>query len=374
MSPAYLIMLRSFFRPRKGTPSSGDCMKNSSGGVSSYPAENGFFWPAEWESHSRTWMCWPSRSHCFGSAEGMLRGKQAVARVARAIAGFEPVTLAVRAEEAPEAKLATAGKVELFETPLDDGWARDIGPTFLRNHNRTLAGVRWIFNAWGHKYQPYNHDALFARRILETLGAPQFPAPMVCEGGALHSDGDGTIITTEQCLLNPNRNPGLTREDIETMLRLYLNARKVIWLGGAFSDGETDGHIDNIACFAAPGRVIVGEPASHNHPDHEPVRQAHRTLAEVRDSKGRKLEIISLPQPQKQRQSWSGRLLQASYVNFCLANNAIIMPAFDDRNDDVARSTLSQLFPGRDIMQIEALDIVQGGGGIHCITQQEPAP
>ena len=317
-------------------------------------------------------MCWPSRSECFGSAEGMLRGKQAVARVARAISGFEPVILAVRPEEAAEAKLATAGKVEIVEKPLDDGWARDIGPTFLRDRLDGIAGVQWVFNAWGHKYQPYNHDALFARRVLEHSEARQFAAPLVCEGGALHSDGEGTIITTEQCLLNANRNPGLTREEIEAVLRLYLDARKVIWLGGAFSDIETDGHIDNIACFAAPGRVIVGVPASHSHPEYEPVRQAMRTLSAARDSNGRQFELIPLPQPEKQRLSWSGRLLQASYVNFFLANGAIIMPAFGDRHDDTARAILSQAFPGRDIMQIDAIDIVQGGGGIHCITQQEP--
>lgn len=348
-------------------------MTISSGAASSYPAENGFFWPAEWQPHRRTWMCWPSRSDCFGDAEGMLRGKQAIARVARAIAGFEPVMLAVRPEEAPEARLATAGKVELFETQLDDGWARDIGPTFLLDRKRAIAGVQWIFNAWGHKYQPFTHDALFARRVLENVEAREFQAPMVCEGGALHSDGEGAIITTEQCLLNKNRNPGLSREDIETLLRLYLDARKIIWLPGVFSDDETDGHVDNIACFAAPGRVIVGVPASHSHPDHEPVQQALRTLAAARDSRGRKLEIIALPQPEKQRLSWSGRLLQSSYVNFCLANGAIIMPAFHDRNDDTARSILSQAFPGRNVMQVEAHDIVQGGGGIHCITQQEPA-
>ena len=348
-------------------------MKFSPGASSSYPAENGFFWPAEWQPHHRTWMCWPSRSECFGGANGLLRGKQAVARVARAISGFEPVILAVRPEEVAEARLATAGKVEIFETPLDDGWARDIGPTFLRDPGNAAAGVEWIFNAWGHKYQPYSHDAVFARRVLEYVEAREFAAPLICEGGALHSDGEGTIITTEQCLLNTNRNPGLTREDIEAVLHLYLNARKVIWLKGVFSDEETDGHIDNIACFAAPGRVIVGIPASHSHPDHEPVRQAMRTLAAARDSSGRPFEIIPLPQPEKQLLSWSGRLLQVSYVNFFLANGAIIMPAFDDRNDDGARAILSQAIPGRDIMQIDALDIVQGGGGIHCITQQEPA-
>ena len=338
-----------------------------------YPIENGFFWPAEWEPHRRTWMCWPSREECFGGKEGLLRARQAYARVAHSISAFEPVTLAVCPEDAAEAKLATSGKIEIFETPLDDGWARDIGPTFLRNPDGRLGGVQWIFNAWGHKYQPYTHDALFARRVLQRIGATEYSAPIICEGGALHCDGEGTLLTTEQCLLNANRNPNLGREDVETQLGLYLGARKVIWIGGVFSDRETDGHIDNIACFAAPGRVIVGIPSSRSHPDYRPVQQAIRTLSSLRDGMGRRLEIIPLPQPEKLRPSWAGQLLQASYVNFYLANGAVIMPGFEDPHDEPARKILGDIFPGRDIVQIEALDIVQGGGGIHCITQQEPA-
>jgi agmatine deiminase len=348
-------------------------MVNVSGAASSYPANQGFSWPAEWETHRRTWMCWPSRIECFGGDEGTLRAKQAYARVARAISAFEPVTLAVRPEEAAEAKLATAGKVQIFETPLDDGWARDIGPTFLRDHQGKLAGVQWIFNGWGGKYQPFTHDAMFARRVLEAIGARNFSAPLICEGGALHSDGEGTIITTEQCLLNKNRNAALTREDVEMVLQHYLGARKVIWLPGVFSDDETDGHIDNIACFAAPGRVIVGVPHSRSHPDYQVIRDAMQMLGVVRDAKGRNLDVVGVPQPKQQRMSWSGRLLQTSYVNFYLANGALIVPAFDDAHDDPARTILGDCFPGRDIMQVEALDIVQGGGGIHCITQQEPA-
>src|SRR5262249_44671334 len=190
-------------------------------------------------------------------------------------------------------------------------------------------------------------------------------------GGALHVDGEGTLLTTEQCLLNPNRNPKLARETVEQCLKLYLGVDKVIWLGSGFSDIETDGHVDNIACFAAPGKVIAGVPP-HNHPDREPVKAAMHRLREARDAQGRALEIIELPQPKKLRTSWSGRLLETSYVNFYLANGAVVMPAFSDPHDEKARTILAQCFPGRDIMQIDALDIVQGGGGIHCITQQEP--
>lgn len=318
-------------------------------------------------------MCWPARHECFGGPDGALRAKQAYARVARAVSGFEPVTLAARPADAAEARLATGGKADVIEMPLDDSWARDFGPTFLTGDKGRLAGVHWIFNAWGRKYHPYTNDASFARRVLEAAGGRRYAAPLVCEGGALHTDGQGTLLTTEQCLLNPNRNPGLPRADVEEALRLYLGARKVIWLGDGFADDETDGHVDNIACFAAPARVIVGIPA-RTHPDSAPVQEALRRLRTARDAEDRSFEIIELPQPRKTRQSWSGALLPASYVNFYLVNGGLIMPAFGDKNDEQARTILAQCFPNRDIMQIDALDIVQGGGGIHCITQQEPLP
>lgn len=336
------------------------------------PLQDGFFFPAEWAPHRRTWMCWPARMECFGGAEGTLRAKQAYARVARAISSFEPVTLVARPHELAEARLATGGKVDVIELPLDDSWARDFGPTFLRNGKGRLSGVQWVFNAWGQKYHPYTNDAVFARRVLEMIGAPVYKAPLVCEGGALHSDGQGTVLTTEQCLLHPNRNPGRTKNAIEDLLKLYLGARSVLWLGSGFSDTETDGHIDNIACFAGPGRVILGMPPARSHPDYAATQDALRRLSAARDAEGRSLEIIELPQPKKQRPSWSGRPLATSYVNFYLANGAVIMPGFGDPNDEAARTILAQCFPGRDIMQIDALDIVQGGGGIHCITQQEP--
>ncbi len=336
------------------------------------PLQDGFLFPAEWEAHRRTWMCWPARAECFGGRDGTLRAKQAYARVARAISAFEPVTLAARSSEVAEAKLATGGKVEVVDMALDDSWARDIGPTFLKNRKGRLAGVQWVFNAWGQKYHPYANDASFAGRVLEMAGAPVYAAPLVCEGGALHADGNGTVLTTEQCLLHPNRNPGRTKGEVEDILKIYLGARKVIWLGSGFSDVETDGHVDNIACFAGPGRVILGMPVK-SHPDHAAVKEAKARLQAARDADGNPFEVVCLPQPKKHRQSWSGRLLALSYVNFYLVNGAVIMPAFGDSNDEGARTILAQCFPGRDIMQIDALDIVQGGGGIHCITQQEPA-
>jgi agmatine deiminase len=337
------------------------------------PVRDGFTWPAEWAQHERTWMCWPCRTEAWGGPEPLLRAKQAFARVARAITTFEPVTMAVRPHDAAEARLATAGKADVFEVPLDDSWARDMGPTFLRAADGARAAVQWRFNAWGNKYHPYDEDAKLATRIAKAVDVRVYNAPLVCEGGAIHGDGEGTLIATEQTLLNTNRNPELTQQDVEESLALYTGARRIVWLGEDFSDDETDGHIDNIACFVAPGRVLVGVPSSKSHPDYEPVMEAIRRLSSARDAHGRALEIVELAQPLEQRTDARGRLLQASYVNFYLPNGGVVMPAFDDPNDEKARAVLADCFPDRDILQIDALDIVEGGGGIHCITQQEPA-
>ncbi|HEX3808563.1 MAG TPA: agmatine deiminase family protein [Rhizomicrobium sp.] len=334
------------------------------------PLRDGFSMPAEWAPHKRTWMCWPCRIEAWGNDEGLLRAKQAYARVARAISSFEPVTMAARPHDVAEAKLATAGKVEIFETPLDDSWARDIGPTFVTGEGGP-AGVIWQFNAWGNKYSDFANDDAFAHRLLQREKARIYEAPLVCEGGAIHVDGEGTLIVMEQTLLNPNRNPHLTRQQIEERLALYTGARKIIWLGDGFADDETDGHVDNIACFASPGRVIVGIPP-RAHPDYEPAQDVIRRLREARDANGRAIEVVELPQPAKIETDWRDRLLATSYVNFYLPTGGLVMPAFNDANDEKARTILADCFPGRDIIQVDALDIVQGGGGIHCITQQEP--
>lgn len=327
--------------------------------------------PAEWRAHHRSWMCWPCRLEAWGSAQSLARAKLAVARVARAIAEFEPVVMAARPADADEAARLCGPEIEIFAVPIDDSWARDTGPTFVSGAGR--AGISWRFNAWGEKYQGFDNDKAFARRVLERVHARAYGAPIVCEGGAIHVDGEGTLITTEQCLLNPNRNPELGRRAVEEALKQFTGARRVIWLAGRFADVETDGHVDNIACFAAPGRVIVGIPSAKSHPDFEPVAAARYQLAQERDACGRSFEIIEIGQPQIPHMDWRGRLLAASYVNFYLVNGGLIMPAFGDPADKSARAVLTDCFPDRRIVQIEARDLVEGGGGIHCITQQEPA-
>ena len=349
-----------------------------------------FLMPAEWETHSRTWMCWPCRAELWAPvnpASGLAAARRATAEVARAIARFEPVVMAVNPDSCPSlsanAAKAAGGHlspsaasphgerepefaIDIWSVDLDDSWARDIGPTFVKDRGGDGAAIGWRFNAWGGKYAPFGHDAQFAAKAAARAGVPMHRASIVCEGGAIHSDGQGTVLTTEQCLLNPNRNPGLTREVAQQVLHYALGARRVVWLGSGFSDDETDGHVDNIACFAAPGTVILGVPDSAAHPDHEPVRIARPHL------KAAALEVIDLLQPRNIRRDRQGRLLQTSYVNFYLCNGGLILPAFGDPHDGRARDTLAQAFPDREIAVVPALDIVAGGGGIHCITQQEP--
>lgn len=297
----------------------------------------------------------------------MERARAATAEVARAIARFEPMVMVARPADAAAAEESCGGFAEIFVAPIDDSWARDCGPTFLSGRS----GVAWKFNAWGGKYSSYGNDAVLAGRILERAHAESFAAPIVCEGGAIHVDGEGTLITTEQCLLNANRNPACTRGKITDVLRRYTGAEAVLWLPGQFADVETDGHVDNIACFASPGRLLLGIPPAA-HPDFPAVAQLKRFLSEVRDAKGRAFEIIDIAQPQHIREDWRGRPLAASYVNFFLANGGLVMPAFDDPADLPAARVLKDCFSGRDIVQINARDLVEGGGGIHCITQQEP--
>jgi agmatine deiminase len=300
----------------------------------------------------------------------MERARAATAEVAGAIAGFEPVTMIARPADAESAERGCGGSAEIFVAPIDDSWARDSGPTFLSGEY--VAGVAWRFNAWGEKYDGYGNDAALAGRILQRAGAKAFRAPIVCEGGAIHVDGDGSLITTEQCLLNPNRNPGRTRDEIADALRGYAGAEAVLWLPGEFADVETDGHVDNIACFVAPGRILLGIPPAA-HPDFPAVAQLKRFLSEARDARGRAFEIVEIAQPQRVHEDWRGRPLAASYANFYLANGGLVMPAFDDPADLPAARVLKDCFPTRDVVQIDARDLVQGGGGIHCITQQEPA-
>lgn len=325
-----------------------------------FPADAGFTMPAEWSPHAACWMGWPCRTEVFGDCRD---ARATFAAVARAISEFEPVRMIARPEDAENARRLLDGAAEVLEWPLDDSWLRDTGATFVKNAAGEIAGVDWRFNAWGNKYAPFHRDNAVAEKMLQHIGARRFAAPMVMEGGAVHSDGEGTILTTEQCLLHPNRNPSMSREEVETALKNFLGAKKIVWLCGDLRDDETDGHIDEIACFAAPGVALA--MADEND---EMLTENIRRLRECEDAQGRRLQTILLPRPEMREEK-----SLASYINFYVANGGVVMPSFGAPEDDAARRIVASVFPAHKIVQIPANAIVRGGGGIHCITQQQPA-
>jgi agmatine deiminase len=328
--------------------------------------------PAEWEPHSRCWMAWPCRDEVWG--EQMDAARSAYADVARAIADFEPVTLVCNPSDVAEASLTLGNgtAIDVVSMEIDDSWLRDSGPTFLLDRNGHLAGAHWRFNAWGQKYQPYSRDAVVAKRILKHVGARRFRAPFVLEGGAIHVDGEGTVLTTEQCLLNPNRNPDITKAQVEQNLRDWLGISTVIWLPEGIEDDETDGHVDEIACFVRPGVVLALSTDDKSDGNFDTLQTNLDILRSAKDAKGRPLQVIEVPQPA--RQEHNGKRLSLSYVNFYIANGGVVMPAFDVAEDERAFRIIRDAFPNRRVVQVHARDIFLGGGGIHCITQQQPAP
>ena len=313
-------------------------------------------------------MAWPSRPALWGA--GMDAARSAYAAVARAIARFEPVTMVARDEDLADAAARCGSGVDVLAMPLDDSWMRDFGPTFLRNDGGEVAGVAWRFNAWGGKYRGYAADAELAGRLLDRLKLPRFDAPFVLEGGAVHSDGEGTVLATESVLLNPNRGMAASRAEAEALLRDWLGAEKVIWLPAGMVGDETDGHIDNVACFAAPGCVLALAAPDRADPNHAGLAENLALLAAERDAHGRALDVVCLDQTTLP--DAAGQPGAASYINFYIANGGIVMPAFMTDEDAPAAAVVRIAFPGRTVVQVDARAIVRGGGGIHCITQQQP--
>jgi agmatine deiminase len=337
------------------------------------PADAGWFMPAEWWPHSRCWMAWPSRKDIWGSCLAQM--KKDVAAVAQAITAFEPVSLIAPLASDPEAKQACGGNVEVIASPIGDCWTRDTGPTFLVNDKVGCAGIAWGFNGWGEKYeQPnqYKDDALLARRLLGELKLLAFAGPLVLEGGNLCVDGEGTLLTSETALLNPNRNPYLQRGEVEERLRAYLGVEKVIWLPGNPADCWTDGHLDGIACFCRPGVVIVEMIEDKNDPEYKALEGCRKKLAEETDARGRKLKVLTLMRPREIPSDSED--FCSSYLNFYIANGGIVMPKFGDaKADEAAQKVVAEAFPDRRVVQLRIDTIAKGGGGIHCITQQQPS-
>lgn len=324
--------------------------------------------PAEWAAHERCWMAWPCRAELWGG--GLADAREAYAAVARAIAVFEPVTMIAREGDAADAGAQCGPSVAIMTAPIDDSWMRDFGPTFVVSDGGEVAGVSWEFNAWGRKYRGFDNDAALAGLLLDRLGVRRFDAPFVLEGGAIHSDGEGTVLTTESVLLNPNRRMAGSRDAAEALLRDWIGAEKVIWLPAGLVEDETDGHVDNVACFAAPGRVLALSAPNPSDPNHAALAANLALLSAERDARGRRIDVVPLKQTTKV--DTAGRPLAASYINFYIANGGIVMPSFASSEDTAAAATVREAFPGRRVVQVDARPIIRGGGGIHCITQQQP--
>lgn len=355
------------------------------------PAADGFWMPAEYEPHAGTWMLWPERPDNWREQAGP--AQRAFAGVASAIARFEPVTVGVSAAHYTTARNLLPPHIRMVEMSHDDCWMRDVGPTFVVNESGDVRGVHWRFNAWGGDhgglYSPWDQDELVARKVLEIERRDRYTAGFINEGGAIHVDGEGTALVTEECLLNRNRNPGLTRRQIEDRLRAYLGVSTIVWLGkGVFND-ETDGHIDNLACFVRPGEICLTWTDDERDPQHAISKDAWERLHDARDARGRRFTVHKLPMPgplymtEKEARGLvarkgtkprpAGERLAGSYVNFYIVNGGIIMPLLDARTDRAAAARLRRMFPGRRVVGVPAREVLLGGGNIHCITQQVPA-
>ena len=358
--------------------------------LASTPAADGFAMPAEFAPHAGCWLLWPERPDNW--RESARPAQFAFAEVAATIARFEPVTVGASTSHYRVARTLLPENVRLVELAHDDAWMRDVGPTCVTNARGTVRGVDWRFNAWGGLegglYFPWDQDEEVARKVLEIERCDRYRAPLVMEGGALHVDGEGTALVTEECLLNPNRNPQLGQRDIEALLCKYLGVTQVIWLGKGIVNDETGGHIDNLACFARPGVVCLTWPDNRRDPQYPISLDAWERLKEARDARGRRLKVARLPMPgplamtareaagvvrsANSQPRLAGERLAASYVNFYIANGGIVMPLLDARIDARAAAALRRLFPGRRVRGVPAREILLGGGNIHCITQQIP--
>lgn len=328
--------------------------------------------PAEWEPHEKTIIQWPEESSMV-YPENYQEVCAGYEETIRAIAEFEPVGLIVAPEEEESLRLRMGDVAQFYPIAHNDAWARDSVPTVVLDEDGNRLGINWTFNAWGGKYEPWDLDDALGGKILSMLSIPEERAKLVMEGGSIHSDGNGTILTTKECLLNPNRNPELSQEDIEKALKKRLGAEKIIWLEKGLDGDETDGHVDNIACFAQPGKVILQVCSDPEDPNYAITRRALEILEGERDAKGRDIEVIPVPQPPME--TYRGKRATLSYLNFYLVNGGLILPIFGGaatNQDKQAREILEKAFPDRRVVTVNGWALVKEGGNVHCITQQIP--
>ncbi|MFE3148433.1 agmatine/peptidylarginine deiminase [Streptomyces sp. NPDC059218] len=329
-----------------------------------------FRMPAEWSEHEGCLMAWPTRPDLWGSVLDEV--KEEYANVARAIAAFEPVSMVAPPGHGDDARTWCGPEINVVELALDDSWFRDSAPLFVLDGDGNRAGVDFRFNAWGRKHHPYDSDDRVSALLLKHLGVERIASDMILEGGAITVDGEGTLITTEQCLLHPNRNPGLNRDEIETELKSRLGVDKVVWLPyGGLMDTETDGHVDGVCAFAAPGKVVVSLPDDPDHPDYARMRANRAVLEATTDAQGRAFEITDIPQVAFAEVA--GDEVEVSYLNYYVANGGVVVPVAGVPQDEDALAVIASAYPGRKVVGVRTPVVAFGGGGVHCITQQIPA-
>ena len=339
------------------------------------PATLGYRMPAEWEPHAATWLSWPRREG-ISFPDAYDRVMPTFREMVAALLTSEPVCINVSngAHEA-EARAILDGlpqeRLTYYTIPTNEPWCRDHGPIFLtREQDPRLAVIDWGHNAWGGKYPPFDLDDVVPTRVAETLGLPVYDGGMILEGGSIDVNGSGALLTTESCLLNENRNPGMTRVQIEQRMRDFLGVRDIFWLSRGTEGDDTDGHIDNLARFVDERTVLAIVERDKNSANYEPLQENLARLQEIRID-GEPLEIVLLPTSAKIERE--DLVLPASYANFYIANEVVLVPTYNDPNDAAAIATIQAAFPTRRVVPIDCREMIWGLGAFHCLTQQQPA-
>ena len=354
-----------------GLLAGGACLAGAEVSAVGAPPRSGWTLPDEGEPHKRTWMAFGAHRDVWGK-KLLPEVQRNLALIATSIARFEPVTMLVRDEDFGLAQSLVGPAISLARCALDDLWIRDTGAVFVLDDKGRKAAVDFNFNGWGEK-QVYGKDAKVANWMARHASVPRLQTRLVLEGGGIEVDGEGTAIVTESCVLNDNRNPGISKQDCEAELKPLLGLNKIIWLPGVKGKDITDGHTDFYARFVRPGLVLAGYDPDPQSFDHAVTQRHLEMLRAATDAKGKKLEVLVLEAPSRVRPAFEGKDFAAGYINFYLCNGAVITPEFGDaKADAAARRTLQQVFAGRQVIQLNIDGIAAGGGGIHCTTQQEP--
>lgn len=354
------------------------------------PKQDGFRMPGEFEEQEQVWMLWPERPDNWRN--GAKPAQKTFVNVATAIRQFEPVTVCVNPSQYQNARAQLPKDIRVVEMTSNDSWIRDCGPSFVINDKGEIRGCDWTFNAWGGLvdglYFPWDQDDLVAQKVCEIEGIDSYRTDdFVLEGGSFHVDGEGTLITTEMCLLSEGRNPHMSKKEIEQKLCDYLNLEKVIWIKDGIDPNETNGHIDDVACYVRPGEVACIWTEDEENPFYAEAQAAYKTLSEATDAKGRKLKVHKLCLTKKPcylkgadtidyvegtLPREEGEISIASYMNFLIVNGGVILPQYGDENDALAIEQAQAMFPERKIVGVRTEEVAYGGGNIHCITQQQP--